>query len=282
MSRSLKIQEFIIQLAVIYFANYCLQRLYFRPAINWYLGLSALVLVTGAFGLHVWNWRFNEKYFQPQKLSNTSELRNFFFKFIMMACVLLFLSFFKTFGLLLGLLVILWPLLLIVPTRFYVRHKWYPRALLLVGLIMLSYSQFTFTKNDRLHLRLQSVRKNPQSFNPSIVERFDKKSLTPYQANEVAWLLTTHPDENLRDYEAAEVFAKIGLEREKHPSSAKNIADTLACAYLGQKDKLQAQQVIKKYNLGAREVLLESDELCESPAKRAPASLRKKKYKYYF
>jgi hypothetical protein len=272
----------MIQIAVIYFAMSCLQKLYFRPAINWYIGVSALAVVIGALGLHVWNWRYKDKYFQPQKLSSTSELWNFFFKFLFVVCVVFFLSFIKAFSLLLGLVMILWPLLLVVPLRYYVRHKWYPRALLLGGLVMLSYSQFAFTKNDRLHLRLQAVRKEPQSFNPLIVQRFDKKSLTPYQANEVAWLLTTHPNENLRDYETAAVFAQIGLEREKHPVFAQNIADTLACAYLGQKDKVQAQQVIEKYNLSARENLLASDELCESTAQRAPASVRKKKYKYYF
>lgn len=282
MSRNLKIQEFLIQLAVIYFAMSCLQKLYFRPTINWSMGIVSLVIVTGALCLHLWNWRSNDKYFQPQKISNSSELWRFFFKFLFVALVFFMLSFFKSLSFILGLFIILWPLLLLYPVRYYLRNHWYPRALLLIGLIVLSYSQFAITKNDRLHLRLQSMRQNPQSFQPLIVSQFDKKSLTPYQANEVAWLLTTHPNEDLRDYQKAAEFAQIGLEREGHPLFAKNIADTLACAYLGQKEKVLAQEVIEKYNLAARESLLETDELCETTSRRSPASVRKKKYKYYF
>jgi hypothetical protein len=282
MSRSLKIQEFLIQLVVVYFTMSCLQKLYFRPTINWSMGIAALVLVIAALCLHLWNWRSSDKYFQPQKLSNSKELWRFFFKFLAVAVALVFLSFFKAMSFVTGLFVILWPLLLLYPVRYYFRNQWYPRALLLVALIVLSYSQFAFTKNDRLHVQLQTMRKNPQSFEPLIVSRFDKKSLTPYQANEVAWLLTTHPNEEFRDYQTAAEFAQIGLEREEHPLFAKNIADTLACAYLGQKDKAQAQQVIEKYDLSARESLLMNDELCESASRRGPASVRKKKYKYYF
>jgi hypothetical protein len=284
MNRSHKIQELIIQMALIYYANYSLQSLYLRPTPNWLLGLFGLILIVLAFFVHAANSWFGDKYFQPQKLAQVEVLYRYFYKFIFLLVVLFFVGFlFKQFRFFIFAFVFLWPLILAYPVRYFWRHQWYPRALLLVGIVFIAYAQFAFTKNDRLHLQLKNTPADSYSFLPQIIAQFDKESLTPQQANDVAWLLITHPDETFRDYKKAAEFSKVGLRRESHPDNARNLADTLACAYMGQQKKEQAQAIIEKYNLKARQSLLDNNELCESTVRRSPASIKsRKKYKYYF
>ncbi len=284
MSRGQKFQEVFIQMAVFLYALTSFGDLSYRPFLNQMLGLGAVLVCLGAMVMHVGNWWRKEKFYQPKTLPRFTQM----WKFLVGTCALMFLVFLlcriSFMAPVIKYLYLLFPLIFLYPIRYFWQQHWFQRSALLAGILLMVYSQMAILKNDQLHQILNlAVRKN--KFGPHLVDQFDKKALTSSQANDVAWVLTVHPDESLRDYDKAVEFASLGLKKEKRMDHAKNLADTLACAYLGQKNKKKAKIVIEKYELSSRESLLEGDTLCESSAvsSRSPASVRKKrKYKYYF
>lgn len=284
MSRSQKIQEFIIQFFVLWFSFSSLRGISHRPDLNRVLGEIAILFVLFALLIHIANSFFSEKIYQPQRQVAMRPL----LKYFLIGFFVLFVCFVASFVFSLSgvprLIILLCPLIFLYPIYFFATKKWYPRSALLMALTLIIYSQMAILKNDRLHHALQMYSAAPDSFRPEFTDLFDKKSLTPTQANDVAWVLTTHPNESLRDYERAIEFARIGLRLEKHPLQSRNIADTLACAFLGQNKKEEALDIIEQYDLNSREILVENGELCSSDSvpSRSPASVRKRRPKYYF
>lgn len=283
MNRSQKIQEFFIQILVIWFAFSSLASLLHRPLLNRSLAFAAIGICSIAASVHFLNSIFKEKFYKPQPFSKNKKLWKFFLVSVLIFFGLSLWSLLPLVGWLFRLGFYLLPLIFIYPMIYFYQSRWYPRVLVLFAVLLITYSHMALLKNDRLHQKMSLMVRSSKGFQPSLVDHFDKSTLTSAQANDVAWILTTHPDESLRDYEKAVEFATIGLRVESRSVEKRNLADTLACAHLGQKNKDQASALIKEYNLVNREGLLISDELCESTVQaRAPASVRKRKYKYYF
>ena len=284
MSRGQKIQEVFIQILVFLYALTSFGDLSFRPFLNQLLGLGAVAICLAAIVMHLGNWWRHEKFYQPNILPRFTHMWKFLVGMLAFMFLTFLLSKMSILAPIIQYLYLLIPLIFLYPIRYFWQQRWFQRSTLLAGILLMIYSQIPLSKNDQLHQILNlAVRKN--KFGPHLVNQFDKKSLTPAQANDVAWVLTVHPDESLRDYDKAVEFASLGMKKEKREEHTKNLADTLACAYLGQKNKIKAKAIIEKYELSSRESLLEADELCESATvtTRSPASVRKKrKYKYYF
>lgn len=275
MNRNLKIQEFVIQSIILFFGLLNYKNLSHRPPLNQLLAAVALLIILSSLLLHLSNFLKNDKYFLAQNLTQKQKL----WIFLGSSTVFIFFSSFV----LPWFFFYLCPLMLLYPAFYFLQHKWLPRALLLIGLVFVTYSQMSFSKNDSLHLVVRWMTKKPERFHPQIVEAFDKKSLTPYQARDVAFLLVMHPNESLRNYKQAIEFAKIGLKKTPHSLLSYGLADMLTCAYLGVDQKKQAQYVIDKYQVVSRQEQLDNNELCElNIPERRPASLRKRKHKYYF
>lgn len=275
MSRSLKFQEFAIQAIILWFSLLNYKNLSHRPPLNKWLAVLAFLIIFCSFLVHLFNFFKNDQYFSAKILTQKHKLWIFFgtsSMFILFSSFILPWFFFY-----------LCPLMLLYPAFYFLQHKWFPRALLLTGLVFVTYSQMSFSKNDSLHLAIRWMTKKPERFNPQIVNEFDKQTLTAYQARDVAFLLVMHPNESLRNYKKAIEFAKIGLKKAPHSLLTYGLADTLTCAYLGVDQKKQAQTVIDQYQVEFRQEQLDNNELCEleKPLRR-PASLPKRKYKYYF
>ncbi len=283
MSRNQKIQEFFIQMLVTWFAFSSLASLIHRPLLNRSLALIAIMVCLIAATVHYLNSLLKEKFYKPQTFSNNKKLWKFFLISIVLFIGLTLWSLLPLVGSFFRLGFYFLPLIFIYPMIYFYQSRWYPRVLVLFAVLLITYSHMAILKNDRLHQKMSLMVRSPKGFQPSLVDHFDKSTLTSAQANDVAWILTTHPDESLRDYEKAVEFATIGLKIESRLAEKRNLADTLTCAHLAQKNKDKAEALIKEYELVNREPLLKSDELCESTVQaRAPASVRKRKYKYYF
>ncbi|MBY0384920.1 hypothetical protein K2X05_07150 [bacterium] len=275
MSRSLKIQEFFIQIVILWFALLNYKNLNHRPPFNKALAVVAVLIICLSLCIHLWNFLKNDKYFSAQKLTQKQKLWVFLggsTMFILFSSFILPWFFFY-----------LCPLMLLYPAFYFFQHKWFPRAVLLAGLVLVTYSQMSFSKNDSLHMVVRWMTKKPERFNPKIIDSFDKKSLTPYQARDVAFLLVMHPNESLRNYKKAIEFAKIGLKKTPRSIVSYGLADVLTCAYLGEDQKQLAQNVIDQYQVDARQEQLDNNEHCElERSERKPASVQKRKNKYYF
>lgn len=275
MSRSLKIQEFVIQIIILWFAFLNYKNLNHRPPLNKWLAVLAFVIIFGSFLVHLFNFIKKDKYFSAQKLAYKHKLWAFLgasTMFILFSSFILPWFFFY-----------LCPVMLLYPAFYFLQHKWFPRAILLTGLVFVTYSQMSFSKNDSLHLAVRWMTKKPERFNPKIVDAFEKKSLTAYQARDVAFLLVMHPNESLRNYKKAIEFAKIGLRKKPKSVVSYGLADILTCAYLGEDQKQLAQSMIDQYQVEARQEQLDNNELCElERQERRPASVQKRKNKYYF
>lgn len=283
MSRSQRIQEFFIQLLVTWFALSSLASLVHRPLLNRTLASIAILVCGAAVLLHVVNSIFNDKFFKPHSQIQNKKLWKFFLVSILIFCGLTLWSLLPIVGSYFQLGFYLLPLIFLYPMMYFYQSAWYPRVLVLFAVLLITYSHMTLLKNDRLHQKMSLMVRSSKGFQPVIVDQFDKRTLTSTQANDVAWILTTHPDESLRDYKKAIEFASIGLKVETRAVEKRNLADTLTCAHLGQKNKDKAAALIEEYNLVNREALLDTNELCQSTVRtRAPASVRRRKYKYYF
>ena len=275
MTRGQKIQELIIQILVLWFAFSNIASLSYRPVINRGLAAMAFVVILSGLILHLLNFFKNDFYFQPQKLSGSKKLWIFFV--VGVVSIVFCISFGLTS------LLYLSPLILAYPVYYFYSHQWLPRAILLIGLISVTYSQMRLTQNDRIHAVILWMSKHPDSFNSAVIKAFDRKTLTARQAYDVANLLILHPDESFRDYKLGLEFAQIALKKQTNPAFSKKIAYTLACAMIGEEKIENARSIASSYKLEGLSDKLESKAHCEPLSSRKPASVvRRKKNKYYF
>jgi hypothetical protein len=235
--------------------------------INRGLAAVAFVVILSSLALHLMNYFKNDAFFKAQKLSSSKKLWVFFIVGI------LFVVFCIAFGF--TSVLYLSPLILAYPVYYFYQHQWLPRAILLAGLVCVTYSQMYLTQNDRFHALILWMSKHPERFNTKIVQAFDRKTLTSRQAYDAANILILHPDESLRDYKMGREFAQIALKKQTNTEFSKQIAYTLACAMMGEEKIENARSVASRYKI---------DELeCAPMSFRKPAStVRQKKYKYYF
>lgn len=275
MTRGQKIQELLIQILVLWFAYSNIANVSYRPVINRGLAAVAFVVILSAVILHALNFFKNDAYFKANKLSGSKKL------WISFGFGIVAIVFCLSFGLT-GLLY-LSPLILAYPVFYFLQHQWLPRAILLVGLICVTYSQMRLTQNDRIHAIIMWMSKHPERFNSAVIKAFDRKTLTARQAYDVANLLTLHPNEAFRDYKVGVEFAQIALKKQTNPKFSKKIAYTLACAMIGQQKIENARTVASAYKIEDLQETLATNSLCEPLQSRMPAStVRQKKYKYYF
>ncbi len=275
MTRGQKIQELLIQILVLWFAYSNIANVSYRPVINRGFAAVAFVIVLSGLILHALNFFKNDAYFSAGKLTGSKKL------WISFAVGIVSIVFCLLFGF--TSLLYFSPLILAYPVFYFFQHQWLPRAILLIGLICVTYSQMRLTQNDRLHAVVMWMSKHPERYNNAVLKAFDRKTLTARQAYDVANLLILHPDEALRDYKMGREFAQIALRKPTNPLFSKKIAYTLACAMIGEKKIENARKIASTYKLDDLEETFETNSQCESLPTRKPASIvRPKKYKYYF
>lgn len=275
MTRGQKLQELLIQILVVWFAFSNLVNVSYRPVLNRGLAAAALVIVLSSLVLHLLNLYKTDIFFKASKLGSSKKLWIFFAAGVagILFCVLFgFMS-----------LLYFSPLILLYPMYYFYQHQWFPRAILLFGLMTITYSQMRLTRNDRIHAVVMWMTVHPEKFSAKIIQAFDKKSLTARQAYDVANLLILHPDESMRDYKLGHEFAQLALKKKPNPQFSRKIAYTLACALIGEQKIENARKVASNYKIEDLQSTLESQALCEPLSSRQPASVvRRKKNKFYF
>ncbi len=275
MTRGQKIQELLIQVLVLRFSFSNIVNVSYRPVVNRGLAALAFVVILSALILHLFNFLQNDVYFKAIKLGNSRKLWIFFV--IGISGIGLCISF--------GLVSLLYlsPLILAYPAYFFYQHRWLPRAILLVGLMCVTFSQMRITQNDRVHAIVMWMSKHPERFNIAVLKAFDRKSLTARQAYDAANILTLHPDESFRDYKMGLEFAQIALTKQTNPVFSKKIAYILGCAMIGEQKLEGARSIASNYKIEALTDILAANSQCEPLSFRKPASVvRAKRPKYYF